>query len=73
VDQYNYTVVWSNEDQVFVARVAEFPLLGAHGDTTEEALAELRTVVAEVVAWARQTGEPVPAPHAKGARHVPTK
>jgi predicted RNase H-like HicB family nuclease len=33
-----YTVEWSDEDQVFVARTTEPPLVAAHGPTWEEAL-----------------------------------
>lgn len=48
-NDYSYTVGWSTEDQVFVARVAEFPSLAAHGETAEEALQEIRFVVAEAI------------------------
>ncbi len=48
-DQYHYSVAWSEEDQAYVARVAEFSLLAAHGDTPEQALAEIQSVVAVVI------------------------
>lgn len=68
VDQYTYSVAWSDEDQAHVARVAEFPLLGAHGDTAAEALEDLKIVVSSVVAWLREEGEPLPAPKTCAAR-----
>lgn len=43
-----YSVEWSQEDGVFVARVAEFPYLAAHGDTSEGALKELKLVVSTI-------------------------
>jgi predicted RNase H-like HicB family nuclease len=46
---YRYSVTWSPEDEVYVSRVVEFPLLAAHGDTQDEALAAIRSVVATVV------------------------
>ncbi|MCK6509402.1 type II toxin-antitoxin system HicB family antitoxin [Myxococcota bacterium] len=46
---YWYIVEWEEEDQVFVARVAEFPSLSAHGNTQEQAMAELQGVVAFVL------------------------
>jgi len=62
MDPYAYSVTWSPEDGVFVARVAEFPSLAAHGDTHDEALAEIRTVVAVVVKDLEENGESVPEP-----------
>lgn len=47
--QYHYSVAWSEEDQAYIARVAEFPLLAAHGETPAEALAEIQSVVAAVL------------------------
>ena len=47
---YLYTVQWSVEDDAYVARVAEFPSLAAHGDSQEAALFEVQQVVAAVVA-----------------------
>lgn len=44
-EEYLYSVAWSEEDEAFVARVAEFPSLAAHGDTQEEALGEIKKVV----------------------------
>lgn len=59
---YSYSVAWSPEDEVFIARVQEFSLLAAHGSTQEQALAELRDVVADVLKDLRKNGEPVPEP-----------
>ena len=33
-EQYLYSVGWSEKDEAFVARVAEFPSLAAHGETS---------------------------------------
>ena len=59
---YRYIVEWSEEDQVFVARVAEFPSLAAHGNTQEQALSELQDVVAYVLEDLEQEKEPIPQP-----------
>ena len=48
-DHYHYSTSWSEEDQCFIARVAEFSLLSAHGQTPEEALRELGEVVQFVI------------------------
>ena len=64
-DHYLYTVGWSEEDQAYVARVAEFQSLAAHGDTPEEALQEIRFVVKEVIKDLMKNTEPVPTPFGK--------
>jgi predicted RNase H-like HicB family nuclease len=57
---YRYSVTWSLEDEVYVARVAEFPSLAAHGDTQDEALAAIRSVVATVVEELGTSGQGEP-------------
>ena len=39
------TVVWSDEDQAFIATSTNWPHVSAHGDTKEEALKELSTAL----------------------------
>lgn len=65
VEQYLYSVGWSEEDAAFVARVAEFSSLAAHGDTLENALREIKTVVGFVLQDLEETGEFVPEPFGK--------
>lgn len=48
-EECKYTVKWDADDQVFVARVREFPSLAAHGETQELALRELKGVVSFVL------------------------
>ena len=61
-EQYLYTVGWSEADEAFVARVAEFPSLAAHGDTQEEALREIKSVVGFVLNDLKESDEPIPEP-----------
>jgi predicted RNase H-like HicB family nuclease len=65
VEQYLYSVGWSDEDDAFVARVAEFPSLAAHGDTQEEAMREIKDVVGFVLKDLVESKEPVPEPFGK--------
>ncbi len=60
--RYTYEVAFSAEDDVFVARVLEWPSLAAHGRSAERALAELRTVVAGVLDDLARIGESAPVP-----------
>src|SRR5215203_2348738 len=64
-EHYLYSVGWSAADEMFVARVAEFPSLAAHGDTQEEAMREIREVVGFVLNDLQESGEPLPEPFGK--------
>jgi len=64
-DQYNYSVLWSEEDEAFVSRVTEFPSLAAHGKTQEKAIEELRQVVSIVIEDLISNRETVPLPIGK--------
>jgi predicted HicB family RNase H-like nuclease len=62
VDKYTYRIEWSEEDRVFIARCLEFPGLAAHGNTTEDALKEIRVVVRESINWLKEDNKSVPQP-----------
>lgn len=64
-DRYSYNVAWSDDDRVFIGRVAEFPSLAAHGNTQEKALREIRTVVEYVLEDLEQDGSEIPVPLGK--------
>ena len=66
IDKYSYTVAWSEQDEAYIGRVAEFPLLAAHGDTLEGVLREIETVVGYVIEDLRESGEPIPEPFSTG-------
>ena len=42
---YAYSVMWSEEDQAYIGRVAEFASLAAHGASPVAALHEITEVV----------------------------
>jgi predicted RNase H-like HicB family nuclease len=62
IEKYTYRIEWSEDDYCHVARCLEFPSLAAHGDTIEEALREIESVVTESVKWMQEEGEAVPKP-----------
>jgi predicted HicB family RNase H-like nuclease len=64
-EHYQYAVRWSDEDGVFIARVAEFPSLGAHGGSQVQSLRHLRSVVAAVLDDMTASGEEIPEPFSK--------
>ena len=64
-EHYLYSVNWSEADAAFVARVAEFPSLAAHGDTQKEALREIKTVIGFVLNDLKESDETLPEPFGK--------
>jgi predicted HicB family RNase H-like nuclease len=61
-DHYLYSVGWSEEDHAYIARVAEFQSLAAHGSTQQQALKQIKEVVATVLEDLGSAGESIPAP-----------
>ncbi|MFH0847577.1 MAG: toxin-antitoxin system HicB family antitoxin [Chloroflexota bacterium] len=70
-DHYTYRVTWSFEDDEYVGLCAEFPSLSWLANTPEEALQGIRSLVAEVIADMKSSGEPIPEPIA--TRHYSGK
>lgn len=64
-EHYLYTVGWSQDDEAYVSRVAEFPSLAAHGDSQETALRSLQQVVKAVLKDMAASKEPIPQPLGK--------
>jgi predicted HicB family RNase H-like nuclease len=64
-EDYHYTVAWSDEDEAFIGRVAEFPSLAAHGDTLASALQEIIFVVEGALEDLEESGESMPVPFSR--------
>lgn len=60
--RYTYQVQWSNEDEVFIGRVLEWDFLAAHGETKEQALDEIQTVVAFAIEESEADDDDYPEP-----------
>jgi len=63
--KYELIIYWSDEDQAFVVEVPELPGCMADGETYEQAVANVRQVVAEWIETARETGRPIPEPRGR--------
>lgn len=61
-EHYLYTVGWSEGDDAYVARVAEFPSLAAHGNTREAAVRSVQQVVKAVLKDMASSKEPIAQP-----------
>jgi len=66
MDRYEIIIYWSNEDRAFIAEVPELPGCMAHGDTQEDALANIKSAMELWINTAKEFNDPIPAP--KGRR-----
>ncbi len=60
--RYEIILYWSDEDQAVIAEVPELPGCAADGENYEEALTNVRAVMAEWIETARDLGREVPKP-----------
>ena len=56
-------IQWSDEDDVYIVSVPEFPGHHTHGATYEEAARHPQEAIELLLEAAEAEGEPVPAPH----------
>jgi len=61
-DHYTYRVRFSIEDNQYLATVAEFPSLSWLADQPNDALTGAISLVADVIADMRESGEEIPVP-----------
>ena len=66
MNHFEIIIYWSDEDQTFVADVPELPGCMAHGDSHEQALAEVKEAMALWIEAAQASGRAVP--QARGSR-----
>jgi predicted RNase H-like HicB family nuclease len=64
---YRYEIIlyWSKEDAAFIADVPELPGCMAHGDTQEEALANVKEAMHLWIDTAHELGHAVPEPRGR--------
>lgn len=60
LDSYEYYTEWSQESQNYIAKVIEFPMLSATGETKDLALAEIKIIVNSTIESLLNSGKPVP-------------
>ena len=63
--EYTYRAAWSPEDAAYLGQCVEFPALSAFGDSLEEALTEIRSVVAESIDILKEDSEAIPEPFSR--------
>ncbi|TXT23066.1 MAG: hypothetical protein FD134_2287 [Gallionellaceae bacterium] len=65
MERYEIILYWSAEDAAFIAEVPELPGCMAHGDTQEEALANVKEAMHLWLDTAREFGDPIPEPRGR--------
>lgn len=60
--KYGFTVLWSNEDNCFIATCPDFPGLSAFGENPEEALREANVALSLFLDEIQESGENAPLP-----------
>ena len=57
---YHINVFWSEEDGLWIADVPDLKYCSSHGDTPEEAIANIQDAIEGWLETARETGLPIP-------------
>ena len=58
--RYEIIIYWSEDDQAFVAEVPELPGCAADGQTYQEAVDHVETVIDEWIETAKELGRDIP-------------
>jgi predicted RNase H-like HicB family nuclease len=67
--KYSVNIIWSDEDEAFLATIPEFPGLSAFGDTHEEAIQEALLAAQGMIEVLREDNEKIPEPKRKNKRN----
>jgi predicted RNase H-like HicB family nuclease len=61
-EEYEITVYWDDQDQIFVAEVPELPGCAAHGDSRAEAMLNAEVAITNWIRAAMEIGHKIPKP-----------
>ena len=64
---YHINVFWSDEDGLWIANVPDLKYCSSHGDTPEEAIANIQDAIEGWLETAREHGMPIPEPRYRAA------
>jgi predicted RNase H-like HicB family nuclease len=62
MSKYEIIIFWSEEDKAFAAEMPELKGCVAHGDTQDEALAQVKAVADKWLKFAKKEGCQIPEP-----------
>lgn len=64
---YHINVFWSDDDGLWIADVPDLKYCSSHGDTPEEAIANIQDAIEGWIETARETGLDIPTPRYRPA------
>ena len=64
---YHINLFWSDEDDLWIADVPDLKYCSSHGDSPEQAVANIRDAIEGWLAVARDSGFPIPEPRYRPA------
>ncbi|MDP9422911.1 MAG: type II toxin-antitoxin system HicB family antitoxin [Pseudomonadota bacterium] len=67
VPHYHINVFWSDEDGLWIADVPDLKYCSSHGDTPEEAIANIQDAIEGWLETAREEGLEIPQPRYRPA------
>lgn len=65
LNKYEVIIYWSKDDNAFIAEVPELPGCMADGESYNEAINNVQTVMAEWIETAKSLGRTIPEPKGK--------
>ena len=63
--KYEIIIYWSKDDKAFIAEVPELPGCLADGQSYQEALSNVESIIAEWIETAESLGRTIPEPNGK--------
>lgn len=63
--KYELIIYWSEEDRAFIVEVPELPGCMADGESYEQAVVNVQTIIEQWIETARELGKPIPQPKGK--------
>lgn len=67
---YHINVFWSEDDGLWIADVPDLKYCSSHGDTPEEAIANIQDAIEGWIETASETGLEIPKPRYRPAIHA---
>ncbi len=68
--KYEIVIYWSEEDNSFIAEVPELPGCMSDGETYNEALKNVQTIINEWIETAKKLGRKIPVPKGRKLQYA---
>ena len=68
--KYEVIIYWSEEDEAYLAEAPELPGCMAEGNTYQEALQNIQTIIEEWIETAKKIGRKIPKPKGRKLQYA---